>query len=127
MLKKILMYLLFCFAAAALSSCYNTPVRHLTSDIGMVKKGVSSEEDVLIYLGDPDKVEEPGDGRERWIYRQAEKTAAEKLPWVGSHFGSPQEDVAIITFTNKVVSSVQYTSSDPDEMSWEENSLKTSK
>ncbi|MCK9174313.1 MAG: hypothetical protein M0O96_03445 [Desulforhopalus sp.] len=127
MLKKILMCLLLCFAAAALSSCYNTPVRHLTSDIGMVKKGISSEEDVLIYLGDPDIVKELGGGRERWIYQQAEKTAVEKLPWVGSHLGTPQENVAIITFNNKVVSRVQYTSSDPDEMSWEENSLETSK
>lgn len=127
MLKKFLMCLLLCFTAAAVSSCYNTPVRHLTSDIGMVKQGASSKEDVLIYLGDPDKVEELSENQERWTYRQAEKTGAEKLPWVGSHLGTPQEDVAIITFNNNVVSRVQYTSSDPDDMGWEENSLETSK
>ena len=126
-MKKVLMCLVLCFTIAAVSGCYNAPVRHLTSDIGMVKKGVSSQEDVLIYLGDPDKVEELGDNGERWIYRESQKTMAEKLPWVGSHLGTPQENVAIITFNNKVVSRVEYTSSDPDEMGWEENSLETSK
>ncbi len=111
--------MLFLAVPVVLSGCYTTPVRHLTADIGMVKKGVSTEKDVLVYLGEPDKIEELGGGRQRWFYRQVEKRGLEKIPWTGDTLGTPTEIIAVIELKNRTVVDVSYSAKDPDETRWE--------
>ena len=50
----ILRLLVYSMIVAVLWGCSNKPVRHLASDASLVKKGVSTKEDVLTFLGDPD-------------------------------------------------------------------------
>ena len=105
-------------ALATLSGCYNAPVRHLASDVGLLKVGVSTEEDVLVFLGEPDEKQELESGVETWLYRDKQMTLLEKAPLVGKRLGSPEYQLAMVTITNKIVTKVLYSSSDADDMDW---------
>lgn len=113
-------FLLF-FVAVALaniSGCYNKPVRHLASDVALLKVGSSTEEDVLVFLGEPDEQQELEEGVETWLYRDKTMTFLEKAPLVGKRLGSPEYKVVMVTITNKIVTEVLYSASDKDDMNW---------
>jgi hypothetical protein len=101
-----------------LTSCYTEPVRHLAADVSLVKLGSSTQEDVLVYLGDPDEVAEQPGGVVKWLYKQTDKTLMEKTPFIGKHLGSPEFIEVVITFTNGIVSDAVYQSRDEDDMDW---------
>ncbi len=101
-----------------LSGCYNKPVRHLTSDAALLKIGVSSNEDVLIYLGDPDEQSVLGDGVEKWLYKREKKTLLEKIPYAGRQFGAPEYSQVVVTITNGVVTDCIFSLSDEDDTEW---------
>lgn len=105
-----------------LSGCYNTPVRHLAADVGLVKIGISTKDDVLVFLGDPDQELEQEDGSLVWLYLERKKTVAERLPLVGREFGSPEETQVAVHFRDDVVSRVEYSVSDPDDLHWQNTS-----
>ena len=113
-------FLLFFVAVilANIAGCYNKPVRHLASDVALLKVGVSTEEDVLVFLGEPDEQQELGEGVETWLYRDKQMTMLEKAPLVGKRLGSPEYKVVMVTITNKIVTKVLYSSSDADDMDW---------
>ncbi len=114
-------YFLVVFVALALfalSGCYNTPVRHLTSDVALLKVGQSTDEDVLIFLGAPDERQELAGGVEKWFYKNTDMTFLEKTPWVGKRFGSPRYTMVTVTLTNKIVTAVAYSSTDEDDHDW---------
>ncbi len=120
MVLRTKFFLLFfvAFALFTLSGCYNTPVRHLTSDVALLKVGESTEEDVLIFLGEPDDRQELAEGVEEWFYKNTDMTFLEKAPWVGKHFGTPQYTKVTVTMTSKIVTAVAYSSTDEDDMDW---------
>jgi hypothetical protein len=113
---------LFCLLAALtlllLGGCYNKPVRHLAADVAMIKEGKSTQEDVLIFLGDPDDQADAGGGVVKWLYKETDRTLFERTPFVGKHIGSPEYKNVVVTFTNGVVSDTAYTASDEDDMDW---------
>ncbi len=100
------------------SGCYTTPVRHLASDVALLKVGESTEEDVLVFIGDPDEQKDLGDGVEKWLYHDKEMSLLEKAPLVGKHLGSPEYRNVVVTLTNNVVTGVVYSASDADELKW---------
>jgi len=102
---------------SCLSGCYNTPVRHLTSDVALIKVGQSTEEDVLIFLGEPDERQDLAVGQ-KWIYKNKDMTFLEKAPLIGKYWGSPQYTTVTVTLINETVTDVTYSSSDPDDMHW---------
>jgi len=116
--KNIILLFFVMLAVFALSGCYNTPVRHLTSDVALLKVGQSTEEDVLIFLGQPDERQELAAGVEEWFYKNKDMSFFEKAPLVGKYFGSPQYTRVTVTMTNKIVTDVTYSSSDADDMDW---------
>jgi hypothetical protein len=114
-------FFLLVFVAVALvgiSGCYTTPVRHLASDVSLLKVGQSTEEDVLIFLGEPDEQQELGAGVEKWLYKDKEMSFLEKTPLVGKRLGSPEYRQVVVTITNNIVTEVVYSSSDADDMDW---------
>ncbi|MGB3209824.1 MAG: hypothetical protein WBB19_03875 [Desulforhopalus sp.] len=118
-LRTIFFQLVFLTVAlVSVSGCYNTPVRHLASDVALLKVGQSTEDDVLIFLGDPDERHELSAGVEKWLYKDKRMSLMEKAPLVGKHLGSPEYRQVVLTLTNKIVSKVVYSSTDEDEMDW---------
>jgi len=105
-------------AACFLSGCYITPVRHLAADIALVQVGQSTREDVLIFLGDPDDQQVLENGVEKWLYIQTKTSTAEKTPFLGKYFGTPEVNRVFVTFTNGIVTDSVFSSSDEDELDW---------
>ncbi len=113
--------MLLCGLLSLISGCYNKPVRHLAADVGLVKVGVSTKDDVLVFLGNPDEEFVGEDGTLNWIYLKSRKTVAEKLPWLGEKIGSPERTRVAVQFQGDVVSRVDYSLSDSDDLRWEKN------
>jgi hypothetical protein len=113
--------LLLLLALVAISGCYNTPVRHLAADVALLKVGESTEEDVLIFLGAPDKQQELDAGVEKWLYNDKHMTFLEKAPLVGKRLGAPEYRQVVVTLQNKIVTGVTYSSSDADDLGWSDD------
>ncbi len=112
-------FLLLVLAMALLvSGCYNKPVRHLASDVSLLKIGESTQEDVLVYLGDPDELEDLGNGTQKWVYRDEKASFFEKTPWVGKYVGSPEDRQVEVTLKNGIVVERSFTAYDEDDLSW---------
>lgn len=116
--KSYFLMLLVAVALATISGCYNKPVRHLASDVALLKVGQSTEEDVLIFLGEPDEQQEVAAGIEKWLYRDKEMSFVEKTPLVGKRLGSPEYKLVVVTLSNKIVTDVIYSASDADDLDW---------
>lgn len=116
--KNFFLLLLAAFILSTISSCYDTPVRHLASDVALLKVGQSTEEDVLVFLGEPDEQQEVQEGVVMWLYNDKEMTFLEKAPLIGKRLGSPEYKSVVVTMTNKIVTEVIYSSSDADDMDW---------
>ena len=112
-------YLLLAITFSVLvSGCYVKPVRHLASDVSLLKIGESTQEDVLVYLGDPDEHEGMADGTQRWIYKEKKAEFFEKTPLVGGYIGTPEDRMVIVTLKDGIVIDRIYTSSDEDDTKW---------
>jgi len=118
MFFKINIFLTVMVALVTLAGCYTTPVRHLSADVALLKAGQSTEEDVLVFLGDPDEQKELAGGVEKWLYHDKKITFFQKTPWVGKYLGAPEYQNVVVTITNKIVSNVSFSSSDDDDLDW---------
>ncbi|MGW8192984.1 MAG: hypothetical protein ACWGOX_01850 [Desulforhopalus sp.] len=116
-LKKLLLLLLLA-AIAGSSGCYTTPVRHLASDVALLNVGKSTQQDVLVFLGEPDEQQVVGGGVERWFYENEDQTVLEKTPYVGKYFGSPEYNRVVVTLTNGIVTDCTFLSTDADDYDW---------
>lgn len=105
-------FFLFCLAAALLSGCFNTPVRHLASDASLITPGTSTRSDVLTYLGDPDERQEDGSGPERWFYYEEQRSAAQRTFYVGKWFDPKSVSRIIVTFDGDMVTDIKYNASE---------------
>lgn len=122
MVLRKFFHLLIVFALATtlgtISGCYNTPVRHLTADVSLIKIGESTAEDALIFLGQPDEQQEMGAGVEKWLYRDKEESLLQKTPLIGKRLGAPEYRQVVVTISNNIVTGVDYSSSDDDDLNW---------
>jgi len=67
----------------AMSGCYNQPVRHLGSDVGLIKAGETTRQEVLSLLGDPDSTRMVSATTEEWTYQEEDKSLLQQTPVVG--------------------------------------------
>jgi hypothetical protein len=118
MVLKTKYLLLVLVVLVAVSGCYTKQVRHLASDVALLKIGESTEEDVLIFLGEPDAQQEVSAGVEKWMYSDMQMSLLEKAPLIGKHVGSPEYRQAVVTIKDNIVTEVVYSSSDADDLSW---------
>jgi hypothetical protein len=105
----------------SLSGCYTTPVKHLSADVALIQVGKTTEEDALVFLGQPDKSKELADGRTQWLYEAQRSSLMEKTPWVGEYFGSPSVQRVVLTFKNGIVSDIRFAESDQDDLGWSDD------
>jgi outer membrane protein assembly factor BamE (lipoprotein component of BamABCDE complex) len=116
--SKKTMFVVLLAAIVGLSGCYNTPVRHLASDVALLKVGTSTKEDVLVFLGEPDEQQAVDTGTERWLYLKEDRALFEKTPFVGKHIGSPEYSRVVVTLTNGIVTECVFSSTDEDDFDW---------
>ncbi len=101
-----------------LAGCYNAPVRHLASDVGLLKIGKSSRDDVLAYLGPPDKQNVLEDGTEKWLFKEYESSLIKNTPVVGKYFGPKNYGTVLVILKDDVVVDCIFDAYDNDEMDW---------
>lgn len=118
MASKIKYFFLLHLIFLGFSGCYNTPTRHLASDIALLQVDKSSREDVLVFLGDPDEQVDLGEGRQKWLYREYDTSLLQKTPLVGDKIGSSKLSQVVVTFQNGVVSACDYSYIDEGDMDW---------
>lgn len=81
-------------------------VRHISSDVCLVKQGNSAKQ-VMDILGSPN-MKTPTETGELWSYYTAQESPLKRTPGIGLVFGTTTYDVIHITFTEGVVSNCQY-------------------
>jgi hypothetical protein len=113
MLQILTMILVICLAG-----CYNKPVRHLAADVALLKNGESTQEDVLVYLGDPDEQVELEGGVEKWLYKKIDTTFFERMPLIGKRVGSPEYIQVVVTMADGIVVDTEYSATDEDDRDW---------
>jgi len=102
----------------ALAGCYTTPVRHLAADAALLQAGKSTQQDVIVFLGDPDEQQVLGEGVEKWLYKEKDTSFFEKTPLVGPYLGAPAHNQVVVTFRNGIVTESVYSYSDKDDLDW---------
>jgi len=111
----------FLFTLTLLGGCTSHPVRHLASDASLIKPGVTSREEVLTYLGDPDSRQTISASVERWIYYEENESTAQSMPFVGKFFGSKGYDQIVVTLDGDTVTDCRFSSFDAGEFDWSDD------
>ncbi len=95
-----------------MGGCADHPVRHLSSDVSMIKVGQSSRKDVQTYLGEPDSKQTVSGGREEWVYQEELRSNLQNLYVIGGFFSANRFSSIVITFDGDRVVDSQYRTSD---------------
>jgi len=123
-MRRVLLCLFASFLL--LGGCSGKPVRHLASDASLIKPGVSTRQDVLRYLGEPDGHRTVSADVEEYIYYQDKDGLLRKLPLVGSWADPNGYEMILVTLEGDLVKGCEFrvfNQSDQDwlnDFTWEE-------
>jgi hypothetical protein len=99
--------LLFVFLPGC-SSKNSPPVRHLSSDVCLVTPESSTREEVLSFLGEPDRKIITAKNQEVWLYQKVNKDFAKKVPLLGDKLGNQNYETVTVTFDGDLVKTCLY-------------------
>jgi len=102
-------------------ACTGSPVRHLASDAALIKPGVSTRDEVLTYLGDPDSRQTISATAERWVYYEERQSTLQQAPYLGTLFNAKGYEQIVVTFDGDNVVDVRFNSFDADEFGWSDD------
>lgn len=97
--------------AFSLWGCADHPVRHLSSDVSLVKVGKSTRQDVQTYLGEPDRKQVLSSGREEWVYQEEERSSLQNMYLIGGFFSGNGYGTIVITLDGDLVVASEYRTS----------------
>lgn len=113
---------LFCavlclLVAVLVSSCggKSTQIRNLSSDVCLVMPDSTTRQEVLSFLGQPDRKMSKGDNLEMWLYLDVSKSLSRKMPLVGSNLGHETYETVTVTFEADLVRACFYRQFDEKE------------
>ena len=95
-----------------LGGCADHPVRHLSSDVSMIRVGQSTRRDVQTYLGEPDLKQKISGGREEWIYQEELRSSFQDIYVIGGFFSGHGYSSIVITFEGDIVVASEYRTSE---------------
>lgn len=121
MLRSLLFPLMVLFLALVLGGCSKGPVRHLASDVCMVKVGQTSRQEVLELMGEPDSRRMVAPSTEQWLYYEEDRSTLQAAPVVGETFDPSGYHMVMITLAGDVVSTCRYSAYDEDEFDWQDD------
>ena len=91
-----------------MTGCAKKKVRHLASDVCLVTPEITTKEQVLSYLGQPDEKSEMAEGGETWIYYDVKKSAMSGTPYIGNKIGDKKYEMVKVTFGGNIVQTCVY-------------------
>ena len=108
----LLVYLFFLAGCASFSA----PVRHLSSDACLVLPEKTTKQEVVSFLGQPDrKIYTGNNNLETWLYLKSNKSFGRKLPLFGGMLGSQSYETVTVTFEAERVRACVYREHDENE------------
>jgi len=102
-----------------MSGCHNHPVRHLVSDVGLIKAGETTRQEVISLLGDPDSTRMVSATIEEWTYYDEDKSLLQQTPLMGEAFSSKGYNTVVLLLNGDIVSAARYGSYDKNEFDWQ--------
>ena len=87
----------------------------------LVKPGVTTKDEVLTFLGDPDARQAMSATTERWIYYEERESTMQKTPYLGRFFGSSGYDQIVVTFDGNTAIDCRFSSFESDEFDWSDD------
>ncbi len=109
LLRRLALPLLLSFF---MGGCADHPVRHLSSDVSMIKVGQSTRNDVQTYLGEPDDKQMVSNGRELWIYQEEQRSTLQNMYLIGGLFSGHGYSSIVITLEGDRVVDSEYRTSE---------------
>ena len=101
------LFVLVCLLS--LPSCASRgAVRHFASDVSLVVPQQTTVKEALTLLGYPNVKKTIGEGREEWIYYQANPSLLRRMAWMGERMGFTDYDMIYITIDQGIVVAHQY-------------------
>jgi hypothetical protein len=104
-----------------MTGCTNHPVQNLASDIGLIKIGTTTRQEVLSFLGEPDTMKQISEGVEEWAYQEETRSSLQRMPVAGKMFSAQGYMLAILTINGNIVTAARYGSYDKDEFDWQDD------
>lgn len=101
-----------------LTGCFSKPVRHLASDASLIKPGVSTKKDVLLYLGEPNGQRTVSPGVEELVYYEEQRGTLARLPLAGSWIGGDGYEMIIVTLKGNLVTDCQFRTFNKADQAW---------
>lgn len=101
-----------------LSGCYNHPVRHLASDVALIKAGETTRQEALALLGEPNSMRQISATTEEWTYFEEDKSLLQKTPVVGGAFSAKGSKTVILILSGNIVTAARYGEYVKDEFDW---------
>ena len=91
-----------------LVGCSSKPVRHLASDAALVEPGKSTRQDVVRYLGQPDRRRSLSPGVEEYVYYNERKGFLGGLPFVGNLVDPDSYEMIQVTLDGDMVTDCDF-------------------
>jgi len=98
--------------------CSSKPVRHLASDAALVEPAKSTREDVLRYLGPPDRRRSLASGVEEYVYYNERKGFFSGLPFVGDMIDPKSYEMILVTLDGDTVTDCDFLLHKEDDKDW---------
>jgi len=104
------LFALFTWLLFIIAGCAGTsqPIRHLSSDVCLVMPESTTRQEVLSFMGAPDRKTRTADSQEVWIYKKINKSFAKKMPLLGEKLGSQNYETVTVTFVGELVRTCLY-------------------
>jgi hypothetical protein len=105
-----LVVLLACLLGVLTTGCAGgaTPVRYLSSDVCLVMPASTTRQEVLSFLGEPDRKITTAEEGELWLYQKVNKSFAKKMPLLGDRLGRQDYETVSVTFVGDLVKTCLY-------------------
>ncbi len=101
-----------------LGGCYTKQVRHLASDAALIKPGVSTRQDVLRYLGEPNGHRTVSPGVDEYVYYEDRKGGFGKIPVVGDWIDPDGYEMILVTLDGDLVKNCEFRLFNEADQAW---------
>ncbi|MEN8134106.1 MAG: hypothetical protein ABFS18_01040 [Thermodesulfobacteriota bacterium] len=113
--RLAVLFALLLFAFTAGCSTVSAPVRYLSSDVCLVMPESTTRQEVISFLGEPDRKITKAENQETWLYLKTNKSFAKKLPLLGGKLGEQNYETVTVTFVGDLVKTCLYRQFDENE------------
>ncbi len=106
-------------ALLILVGCSSKPVRHLASDAALVEPGKSTREDVVRYLGEPDRRRSLSPSMEEYVYYNERKGFFGGLPLIGEQLDPSSYEMILVTLDGDMVTDCDFLIHKAEDKDWD--------